>query len=137
MNNIHHEKATLYLADDLWSYDRIEASDVTWRFEKYAQFPNAARLEYTVRGKKKRQTAMITTIPLVVLDGWDHPVPPPKLAPSKPVTGKGYTTQTTRRRACDPEWQAEFDAFLYGYLAGSKARVLLDLRKHDPNRISQ
>jgi len=135
MSNISHEKATLYLADDLWSYDRIEVSGLTWRFQKYAQFPNAVRLEYTVRGKRKPQAAMITTIPVVVLDGWGHPVPPPKFGP--PSGGKAYTTQTTRRRSCDPEWHHEFDAFLYGYLKGSKARVLLDLRKHDPMKARQ
>ena len=69
MTNSLYGRATLYLAD-LWGYDRIEASDVTWRFEKYAQFTNAARVEYTVRGKRRRQTAMIKTVPLVVLDGW-------------------------------------------------------------------
>jgi hypothetical protein len=130
-----HEKATLYLPD-LWAYDRVEACNLTWRFEKYAQFPNAARLEYTVRGKRKRQTAMITTVPLVVLDGWGHPDPPPKFGPPEPAAGD-LTVQSTRRRSCDPEWQNEFDAFLYGYLQGSKAQVLLDLRKHDPNKVRQ
>jgi hypothetical protein len=130
MNTNLHEKSTLYLAD-LWGYDRIEASDVTWRFEKYAQFPKAARVEYTVRGKRKRQTAMITTVPLVVLDGWGHPQPPPKFGPPERVAGQ-TTAQTTRRLSCDPEWQNEFDAFLHGYLEGSKTRVLLDLRKHEP-----
>jgi hypothetical protein len=133
MNTNLREKATLYLAD-LWGYDRIEASDVTWRFEKYAQFPNAVRVEYTVRGKSNRQTAMITTIPLIVLDGWGHPEPPPKFGPPERVTGEA-TTETTRRLSCDPEWQNEFNAFLYGYLEGSKTRVLLDLRKHDPKTV--
>lgn len=124
-------KTTLYLAD-LWAYDRVEVCNLTWRFEKYAQFPNAARLEYTVRDKRKRQTKMFTTVPLVVLDGWGHPKPPPKFGPTH--YGAAYSTQATRRRSCDPEWQNEFDAFLYGYLQGSKAQVLLDLRKHDPNK---
>jgi hypothetical protein len=62
MNINLNERATLYLAD-LWGYDRVEASDVRWRFEKYAQFARAARVEYTVRGKRMRQTAMITTTP--------------------------------------------------------------------------
>jgi hypothetical protein len=130
-----HEKATLYLAD-LWGYGRVEACNLTWRFEKYAQFPNAARVEYTVRGKRKRQTAMITTVPLVVLDGWGHPDPPAKFGPPEPTAGN-LTAQSTRRLSCDPEWQNEFDAFLYGYLEGSKARVLLDLRKHDPEKVIQ
>jgi hypothetical protein len=133
MNAILHKKATLYLAG-LWSYDRIEASDVTWRFERYAQFPNAARVEYTVRGKRKRQTAMITTVSLVILDGWGHPEPPPKFGPPKRIT-EHATAQTTRRLSCDAEWHNEFDAFLYGYLEGSGTRVLLDLRGHDPNRV--
>ena len=135
MSSNLHEKATLYFAD-LWGYDRVEACNLTWRFEKYAQFPNAARVEYTVRGKRKRQATMITTVPLVVLDGWGHPDPPPKLGPPEPTAGN-LTVQTTRRLSCDPEWQNEFDAFLYGYLKGSKARVLLDLRKHDPEKASQ
>ena len=134
MSNILHEKATLYLAG-LWGYDRVEASDVTWRFQKHVQFPNAARLEYTVRGKRKRQTAIVTTVPVVVLDGWGHPAPPPMYGPPT-TTGRDYTTQKSRRLSCDSEWQTEFDAFLYGYLQGSKARVLLDLRKHDPTKVS-
>jgi hypothetical protein len=130
-----HEKATLYLTD-LWGYDRVEARNLTWRFENYAQFPNAVRVEYTIRGKRKRQTAMITTVPLIVLEGWDHPDPPLKLGSPEPTAGN-LTVQSTRRLSCDPEWQNEFDAFLYGYLKGSKARVLLDLRKHDPTKIRQ
>jgi len=129
MNTKPHEKVTLYLAD-MWGYDRIEASNVTWRFERYAQFSNAARVEYTVRGRRKQQTAMITTVPLVVLEGWAHPEPPPKFGPPERITGKAVA-QATRRPSCDPEWQKEFDAFLYGYLEGSQAGVLLDMRKYD------
>jgi len=127
-----HEKATLYLGV-LWGYDRIEACDVTWRFEKYAQYPNAARVEYTIRGKRKQQTAMITTVPLVILDGWGHPDPPPKYTPLERISGHALA-QTTRRLACDPEWENEFNAFLYGYLAGLKTKVLMDFRKHDPKK---
>ena len=68
MSNTSHEKATIYQADD-FCYSRIEVSGLTWRFQKDAQFPNVARLEYTVRGKRKPQAAMMT-IPAVVLDGW-------------------------------------------------------------------
>ena len=125
-----HEKATLYLSD-LWGYDRIEVSNVTWRFECYAQYKNAARVEYTRRGKRKPETAMITNIPLVILGGWDHPAPPAKCGPPKPV-GLHAITQTTRRNSCDPEWEHEFSAFLDGYLAGSHAAVLADFRGHDP-----
>ena len=128
MSNTSHEKATIYQADN-FCYSRIEVSGLTWRFQKYAQFPNVARLEYTVRGKRKPQVAMMT-IPAVVLDGWEHPTPPPKFGPPS----KGI--QTTRRLLADPEWHKEFDAFLYGYLEGSKARVLLDLRKHDSKKAS-
>ena len=137
MSDNLHAKATLYLADDLWSYDRVEVCNLIWRFEKYAQFPNAARLEYMLCGKRKRRTTMITTIPVVVLEGWGHPVPPPKFGSLKYTAGQGCITQTTRRRACDPEWHNEFNAFLYGYLEGSKARVLLDLRKHDPKKVGR
>lgn len=127
MNEIH-EKATFYLGD-LWGYDRIETRDVSWIFEPYAQHHNAARIEYTVRGKRKRKTAIITTQPLVILDGWGHPDPPPKYSPLEQTSGN-FKTQSTRRPSCDPEWEHEFNAFLNGYLAGSKATVLADFRKH-------
>ncbi len=116
---------------DLWGYDRIEVSDVSWGFEKYAQFLNAARVQYTKRGKRKRQTAMVTTIPMVILNGWGHPDPPPKYGPPQKIS-EHASSQTTRRPGGDPEWANEFNAFLYGYLAGSKATVLIDFRKHDP-----
>ena len=129
MINKKNEKATLYLAD-LWGYDRIEAFDVSWSFEKYVKFQKATRVEYTIRGKRKRKTAMITTVSLVILDGWGHPEPPPRYSPPERMSAQ-VTVLTTRRSSCDPEWQNEFDAFLRGYLEGSKTRVLLDLRKYD------
>jgi hypothetical protein len=125
-----HEKATLYLGD-LWGYDRIEARDVTWRFEPYAQYSKAARVEYTPRGKRKRKTAIITTVPLVILEGWDHPVPPAKYGPIERIS-ENVVMRSTRRLSCDHEWENEFQAFLEGYLAGSHATVLVDFRKHDP-----
>jgi hypothetical protein len=137
MSNNLHEKATLYLVIDLWAYERIEVCNVTWRFDKYAQFTNAVRLEYTLRGKRKRQTRIITTNPLVVLGGWDHPLPPPKYDQPKRNSGQGdtiFVKQTTRYLSADPKWDIEFDAFLHEYLERSKARVILDLRKHDPTK---
>lgn len=125
MNEIH-EKATFYLGD-LYGYDRIEACDVSWIFEPHAQYLNAIRVEYTVRGK--RETAVITKTPLVILDGWGHPDPPPKWSQPK-LMSENIAEQTTRRLSCDPEWQNEFNAFLNGYLAGSNATVLSDFRKH-------
>jgi len=77
---------------------------------------------------------MITTVPLIILNGWGHPDPPPKLGALRRIT-QDATAQTTRRVSGDPEWRHEFDAFIYGYLAGSKTLVLLDLRKHDPNTL--
>lgn len=130
-----YKNATFYIGD-LHGYDRIEVSDVTWRFEKYAQYPNAARVEYTIRGKRKRKTAMITKIPLIILDGWDHPDPPSKFT-SLTQLSQGVNMKTTRRNACDPEWENEFEAFLYGYLAGSKTKVLIDFRKYDPNFVQK
>src|SRR5262245_22095797 len=119
-----YEKATLYLAD-LWGYDRIEAKNVTWSVERYARHGSAARVEYTPRGKRKRETAMITTIPLVILEGWDHPDPPNKYGPTQQ---RSYgVSRTTRRAGGDPEWDYEFRAFLNGYVAGSQAQVILDL----------
>ena len=99
-----YKYATFYIGD-LHGYDRIEVSDVTWRFEKYAQYPNAARVEYTIRGKRKRKTAMITKIPLIILDGWDH-------RSSFKITSltqlsQGVNMKTTRRNTCDPEWENE------------------------------
>lgn len=130
-DRIIHEKVTLYLGD-LWGYDRIEARDVSWIFEPYAQYRNAVRVEYTVRGKHKRETAIITKIPpLLILDGWGHPNPPPKYSQPEPIS-ENAVVQSTRRLSCDPEWENEFNAFLNGYLAGSKATVLSDFRKHDP-----
>jgi hypothetical protein len=134
MNSNLHEKATFYLVNDLWAYDRIEASNVTWRFQQHVEFPNAARIEYTVRGKRKRKNAIITTSPFVMLDGWGHPTPPPKFGDPKGNPGQGYTTQTTRYPSCSSEWHIEFDAFLNNYLEKSKARIVLDLRKHDPTK---
>ena len=132
MTNKQNEKATLYLAD-LWGHDRIEASNVSWSFEKYVEFQKAARVEYTIRGKRKRKTAMITTGSLVILDGWGHPEPPPRYSPPERMSAQ-VTVLATRRDSCDPEWQNEFDAFLHDYLEGSKAFVLLDLRKYDQRK---
>ena len=133
MNTNQHERATLYLAD-LWGYDRIEASDVTWRFEKYAQFSKAARVEYTVRGKRKRQTAMITTVPLVVLDGWGHPEPPPKFGPPERIGGQTMA-QTYGVSLVTRSGRTSLMLFYMVILEGSKTRVLLDLRKHDPKTV--
>lgn len=125
---MQYPQATFYLGD-LWGYDRIEVRDVNWSFETYAQFASAVRVEYTERGKRKRKTAMITTVPLIILQGWGHPEPPPKWTSPSSEDGSGLV-QTTRRLSCDPEWQHEFDAFLAGYLAGSHAVVLADFRMH-------
>lgn len=121
-----YEKATIYMGD-LWGYDRVEASNVTWRFESYAQYENVGRVEYTPRGKRKRKTAMATATPVIILEGWGHPDPPRKWGPIEQFD-EFTTTQTTRRLACDPEWEHEFQAFLDGYLAGSGTRVLQDFR---------
>jgi hypothetical protein len=142
MSNQPIEKATLYMRDDLWAYSKTEVSNLTWAHTKYAQFPNAVKLEFTERGKRKRANAVITTIPAVVLDGWEHPAPPPKFsaqmeggktvkAPSK----GGYSIQEARFGVRDERWDVEFDAFLDSHIEKSNAKVLLDLRTHDPMKV--
>lgn len=134
-------KATLYMWDDLWAYSKTEVTNLIWSNIKYAQFPNAVKLEYTERGKRKRMNAVITTIPAVVLGGWEHLSPPPKF--SAPMEGRktvkapskgGYTIQETRHSVSDERWDVEFDAFLDGYIAKTGAKILLDLRTHNATK---
>ena len=122
LNNNLHEKATLYWANDLWAYDYIEARNVSWHS------PNTDSIIYTVRNKRKQLVGRITKTPIVILEGWGHPSPPPKFDQPKDNLAHGYTAQTTRIPAGSPIWHVEFDAFLSNYLERSKARVLLDLR---------
>lgn len=139
VSNKLHEKATLYMRDDLWAYSKTEISNLTWEHIRHAQYPNAVKLEYTERGKRKRKNAVITTFPAVVLEGWEHPAPPPKF--SKPMKGTqhlkspvGYSFQETRFTVTDERWDVEFDAFLDGYVAKSDAKIILELRKYDPTK---
>lgn len=139
MNNHLNEKATLYMRNDLWAYSKTEVSNLTWKHTKYAQYPNAVKLEYTERGKRKQKNVVITTIPAVVLAGWGHPAPPPKF--SAPMKGKqslkspaGYSIQETRFPVTDERWNVEFDAFLDGYMEKNNAKIILELRKHDPTK---
>jgi len=121
--------ATMYL-QDLWGYRRTEIQDFSWSFVEHAQYANAIRLQYVERGKRKPQVIIVTGAPgLVILDGWDHPDPPPTFAPIK-ETKAAAKVMGTRRLACDPEWNCEFWAFLKGYLAGSGAKLLLDSKEH-------
>jgi hypothetical protein len=122
-------KATVY-EQDLWGYKRLEVQNLKWTTVPHAQYANAIRIEYTVRGKRKPTVLVVTGRPgLVALDGWDHPEPPATLAP-KDEEQAAAGIKETRRASCDPEWDAEFKAFLDGYIAGAKPTVSLDTRNH-------
>ena len=125
------------MRDDLWTYSKTEVSNLTWKNTKYAQYPNAVKLEFTVRGKRKGTNAIIKTIPAVVLEGWGHPAPPPKF--SAPMLGGkslkspvNMSVQENRHSCLDEKWDVEFDAFLDGYVEKNNVKIILELRNHDP-----
>jgi hypothetical protein len=125
-------KATLY-DGDLWGYKRIEVKDVSWRFVRYAQYNKAIRMTYTVRGKRKQEIKVFTTVGCLLMDGWERPNPPATFGPPKGDLG----ARTSRRLSGDSEWESEFQAFLDGYIAGKPdVKILVDCRfgHHDPEQ---
>jgi len=114
------ERVTMYL-QGLWGYERTEIQDVSWNTVRHAQHADAIRIEYTERGKRKPQVIVITdSRGLVLLDEWDHPLPPATFVPGDEKDALVRVKQT-KRVSCDPEWDREFQALLDGYLAGSHA----------------
>jgi hypothetical protein len=82
-------------------------------------------VEFVQRGARNHREGVQTSRPnLVILDGWQHPDPPPGWVSDG--TG-GYTTRWSLGA---PEWRAEMDAFLSAYLREHPAiRVLADFRE--------
>jgi len=132
MSNQPIAKATLYVRDDLWAYSKAEVSNLTWKNFKQAQHLNALKFEFTERGKRKQDNHVIKSIPAsaVVLEGWEHPTPPPKF--SAPIKSVGYSVKENRFDVLDERWDVEFDAFLDSYIEKSNAKIILDLRTHNP-----
>src|SRR2546429_116533 len=95
--------ATIYFGD-LWGYHRVETREATWEVIPYAQYRSAIRIDFIRRGKRKRETCILTSRPrAVILAGLGHPDPPSMYGLPKQLS-EGTVTLTTRRLSCDPEW---------------------------------
>ena len=82
-------------------------------------------VEFVPRGARNQRNGVQTSGPdLVILDGWQHPDPPAGWV------SDGAGVYKTRWTLGAPEWRAEIDAFLSGYLRENPAiRILADFRE--------
>jgi hypothetical protein len=111
-----YPKVTIYRRGD-FGYRRIEARNL--EIDKSGTF-------YIPKGKRSTHQlseAAAQRPSVVILDGWEHPVPP-----------SGYTPisngiQSSRYGLCDKRYDEEFDEFIEKYIAQSGAVVVADARK--------
>lgn len=81
-------------------------------------------MEYLPRGARKVRVGVERTRPsLVVVEGWDHPLPP------EGWIGDGSRSRAAKWHLFAPEWRTEMNAFLTEYLRGHPSvHVLADFR---------
>lgn len=119
-------KATLYTYGELrgesFGYDRREVRLFAWGFTSHAQYARALRVMYVPKGMKQEGDGLSLDVSVftvdcpVILQGWNHPVPPP---PFRPGSGG------------DESPNEEFADMLLSYYRTDKPSVLLaDFTEH-------
>ena len=131
----HIGKATLYIRGAI-SMLKVEVRNVSSLTRPYAQYRSAVSVRWTPKGKRNERSTVETTFAsILVLDGWGHPEPMGMWDESKTVTHEnGITTGRARYSSCDPKCQSDFDTMIADHITKTGAKVLLDLRGHNPHR---
>ncbi len=92
--------------------------------QKYAQYNDAVKVEYTKKGARKRSGFWLTYKPFfVVLPTTDAIDPAPMLGEPTPGSTPDITIQVSRYSCCDDRWEKDFLAAL----ADKKVQPLFQL----------
>ena len=129
------EKVTLYVRSEFgMGVRKIEATKCEVEVKPYAQYERGIFVTLLPKRMRKMRSFVQAYGPsLVILEGWGHPDPDGMWDPATKRSDGEVETQQARYSACDPRWQADFDAKLDAYLREKDFRPLLhDFRKHQP-----
>lgn len=104
-------------------YQSFQASRVMLQELRYSGYNRAILVRAVPRGKRNERSYIETThASTVVVDGWNHPDLPSPFASH----GRG------RHPAFDEGWDNDFAVWLDALVQSSEAKILADLRGHDP-----
>lgn len=122
-------RATVYFSCGA-NYEGIEARDLAWRYVPYVHRQYALEITLSIKGVSSKQTLLFLDSNVVMLEGWGHKHPPPRIEPGLdiPRTRAGVIAAPVRYPWFSKKWQDEFDSFLRELLAAG-AHLIADFRK--------
>lgn len=126
-------KATLYFQGG-YGMVKIEVRSVEFAERAYAQYSAAYEIKWVKRGARKTSGVVVTDHPsYLIIEGWDHPEVDAAFGPEV-ESSPGVSVSKGRYSSCDPRWTSDFDAKINPYIERTGAKVVLDLRGHDPHK---
>jgi hypothetical protein len=129
------KQVTIYTSNGsiMGNINKREGKLDSFRFGKYAQYPNALFVRYIP--KRRRSVYEMTVTPIsssmdvLILEGWGHPNPDGIWDKSTSRSGVAGVTVTEGRYSCfDSGWQKDFDSMIDKYISENNVNILLDVR---------
>ena len=123
-------KVTIYCRSEFgMGICKIEARLVEHGTRPCAQYASVPFVTYRPkRARKDRQILQATRRPsLLIVKGWNAPDPDSMWDESTRTEGNGVSSVRGRYSACDPRWQADFDAMM----ARQDVEIVADYRGHE------
>lgn len=136
MNNATSGKAgksTIYFQGG-YGMVKLEVRSVEFIERPYAQYSAAYEIRFVKKGARKQVGTVVCDHPShLIVEGWDHPEVDSAFGAAV-ETENGTTVAMGRYSSCDPRWLSDFDAKINPYLERTGAKVVLDIRGHNPHR---
>lgn len=123
-------RVTIYKSGEMMgNYARWEARCVEVDRQRYAQYPNAIRVRFILKGARSVKGFWLTYEPrCVILAGWNHFAPRSLFADAEIDAATGLSVAKGRHSGFSRGWDRDFDADLAAHVAATGARIVFDAR---------
>lgn len=126
-------KATIYFQGG-YGMSKIEVSSVEFSEQKYAQYAAAYQIKWVKKGCRSWVGTVVSDHPsYLIVEGWGHPDVDSAFGAAV-ESENGILVSKGRYSSCDPRWLSDFDKKINPYIERTGAKVVLDLRGHDPHK---
>lgn len=122
-------RVTIYRAGEHFgNYSRYEARCCEVNSEKYAQYDNALRVRFILKGARSTKGFYLTYEPrCVILEGWGH-FPPASMFGAEEDRGSGVSWAKSRHSSFSKGWDEDFDRDMKAHIAATGAQIVFDAR---------
>lgn len=127
------DKATIYFQGG-YGMVKIEARTVEFVERAFAQYSAAYEIKWIPKGARRPRGVVVSDHPsYLIIEGWGHPDVDDAFGPVV-ETGPGVGVAMGRYASCDTRWLSDFDKKIDPYILRTGAKVVLDIRGHNPHR---